>query len=366
MDYSPPATETDEPSEFIPLGHRPALDGIRGVAILSVLAVHTNHIFGWSILSGGNLGVDIFFVLSGFLITSILLAEVHEKGKIDLKRFYIRRALRLVPALVAMLVVLAVASPYLYSPEEARDTIRAIPLAFLYVTDFAIAIYDTPLGVLRHTWSLSIEEQFYLLWPLMLLILSLMVVRRRKIAGWVVFLVFIFAVYRVFIWMEGNSVPRTYFNVDTRADALLVGCLAGMLFSWGLIPKRGVRILNFGSMLAVLGLGVGLVATDNATTFLYFGGFTLFAIAAALLILGSLEHPDSIISGAMTQPALVWIGRISYGVYLWHYPVFKAVRYLDAAWYQQLVVALFVTFAVSYFSYRIIERPFLRMKERFV
>src|SRR5687768_9163632 len=118
------------------LGYRPALDGVRGIAILAVLAVHTNHVFGWSLLKGGSIGVDIFFVLSGFLITSILLEEWTKTANINLKHFYARRFLRLVPALVLLAVVLLIVSGLLFSASEAAQTRRTIPIALLYLTDF--------------------------------------------------------------------------------------------------------------------------------------------------------------------------------------------------------------------------------------
>ena len=350
---------------FTKLGHRPALDGIRGIAILAVLGVHTNHIFGWSILPGGNIGVDIFFVLSGFLITSLLLAEIHEKATVSFKKFYARRALRLVPALVAMLVAVALTASSLYSKEEGLESIAAIPLAFLYVTDFAIAFFETPLGVLRHTWSLSIEEQFYLLWPACLLALGF--VKERSSRIWLmIFAVLGFGGLRALLWYQGASVSRMYYNIDTRADALLMGCLAGMLFSWGILENDRVRmILRVLAFPSVLVLGIGIVATDFATPFLYVGGLTVFAAAAAILILSSLVTAESAISIPFRWPWLAFIGKISYGLYLWHYPVFKAVRYLGAEWYLQLAAAIAATFGISLLSYRFVEQPFLRIKRRF-
>src|SRR6266536_3033363 len=147
------------------LGYRPALDGVRGIAILAVFAVHTQHLFGWSLLQGGNAGVDIFFVLSGFLITSLLLEEWGRTGSISLRNFYWRRALRLVPGLMVLLTAVYFTSDLLISSREAEQTRRAIPVAFVYASDFALAFSNLRLGALQHTWSLAIEEHFYLVWP---------------------------------------------------------------------------------------------------------------------------------------------------------------------------------------------------------
>ena len=166
-------------SENFVLGYRPALDGLRGVAILAVLAVHTSHLFGWSMLKGGSIGVDIFFVLSGFLITSILLNEWNNKGSISLRKFYLRRCLRLVPALLLLVVVVHLTANFLLSPEEAAQTRFATPFALVYATDFVIAFApNIQLGALKHTWSLAMEEQFYLLWPPLLILLLKLEPRR--------------------------------------------------------------------------------------------------------------------------------------------------------------------------------------------
>ena len=163
------------------LGYRPALDGMRGIAILAVLAVHTHHIFGSSILRGGNVGVDIFFVLSGFLITALLLEEWQSKGAISLKGFYWRRVLRLVPALLILLVSLYFFADIFLPIGEAGATTRSIPVAFLYASDFGLAFFQLRLGALQHTWSLAIEEHFYLVWPLFLVAALKLGASRRRL-----------------------------------------------------------------------------------------------------------------------------------------------------------------------------------------
>src|ERR1043166_1883859 len=160
------ASETAAPFR---LGYRPALDGLRGIAIIAVLAVHTHHIFGWSILNGGNIGVDIFFVLSGFLITALLIEEWQSKGHVSLKGFYWRRILRLVPALLVLLTSLYLFANALLPIGEAGATVRSIPVAFVYASDFGLAFFQLRLGALQHTWSLAMEEHFYIVWPLFLL-----------------------------------------------------------------------------------------------------------------------------------------------------------------------------------------------------
>lgn len=347
-------------SDFV-LGHRPALDGLRGLAIIAVLAVHTNHLFGWSVLKGGNIGVDIFFVLSGFLITSILVSEWNETGTIRLKDFYIRRCLRLFPALLMMIATVHLSSEFLFSPQEAEQTRRASPLALAYVTDFAIAFApNIQLGGLRHTWSLAMEEQFYLLWPPLLIVLMKTGIPKKSLVLITLSLAIVSAFHRVTLWYLGSSAVRTYYGFDTRADALLIGCVAGMAVTWGLV--RGMPSLTTP---AILLLGFLMVASDYASPFLHNGGFTLLAVATAVVVVNVVVAEPGKFRRILESATLVWIGRTSYGVYLWHYPIFKSIGNLNAPWPMKLLIGLAGTFAVASLSFYLLESPLLRLKRRF-
>jgi peptidoglycan/LPS O-acetylase OafA/YrhL len=348
------------PNQFV-LGYRPALDGLRGVAILAVLAVHTSHLFGWSILKGGNIGVDIFFVLSGFLITSILLNEWNQTGDVSLKNFYLRRCLRLVPALLLMVLIVYPASSLLFSAEEAAHTRSATPWALMYVTDFVIAFFpNIGLGALRHTWSLAMEEQFYLLWPPLLIILLKTGASKKQLVLLTVSLAVLSALHRAALYQSGASLARTYYGIDVRADALLIGCAAGMAVTWGLIGSMS-RVTKP----AVLLLALLLVVSDYATPFMHRGGFTVLAFATGLIVINLVTGETGISRRILESPPLVWTGRISYGVYLWHYPIFKALKYLSAPAPVKLVLALLVTFGASALSFYLMEDPLLRLKRRF-
>ena len=350
-----------------PLGYRRGLDGLRGVAILAVLGLHTRHATGWPLLPGGGLGVDVFFVLSGFLITSLLLEEHAGSGSVSLKRFYIRRALRLFPALVLLLAALALGASAMLAPEEAAHTLRAIPIAFLYLSDLAIAFGPVDLGALTHTWSLAVEEQFYLLWPPLLCAALRAGLPRPVIATGTALLAGALALVRALLWDGPASVPRLYFSIDTRADALLIGCLAAMLASWRLLPRTPATealLLRWGRISAAV-LAALVLAVPFSTPALYLGGFTLAALAAAVVILGLLAGSQGAGAALLEQGWLVAVGRISYGLYLWHYPVFKAARQLAAPTPVRLLVAFAATFAVAGLSFALVERPFLRLKRRF-
>ncbi len=343
------------------LGYRPALDGVRGVAILLVLAVHTNHLFGWSLLKGGSIGVDIFFVLSGFLITCLLVEEWAGTGTVNLRHFYLRRCLRLVPALILVLITLLVLSDVLFSPQEAVQTRQTVPIALLYLTDFFASLSpQRVLGALRHTWSLAMEEHFYLLWPPLLLVLLKTGASKRVLFALTVSLALAICFHRAMLFQFGLSPARTYYGFDTRADSLLIGCAAAMAVSWGLL--RGMSRLN---ALAVALIVVLVIGTDFASPIMHEGGFTLLAATTALLIINLVLTEKGILHSVLESRLLVWVGRISYGLYLWHYPMFKWIKYMNAPWPVKLALAVFATFAVTSLSFYLMERPVLRLKKRF-
>jgi len=342
------------------LGYRPALDGVRGIAILAVLAVHTNHLFGWSLLKGGSIGVDIFFVLSGFLITSILLEEWTTTANINLRHFYVRRLLRLVPALVLLTIALLLFSGLLFSAGEATQTRRTIPIALLYLTDFFASLApQTSLGALRHTWSLAIEEHFYLLWPPVLLFLLKIGFCRRSLLILTGSVAVALCFHRAGLFHAGLSPARTYYAFDTRADALLIGCVAGIAVSAGF-----VKSFNRVTPLAIALIVLCLVATDFASPIMHEGGFTILAATTAVLLINLVSGQGSFTRLMEVRP-LVWVGKISYGLYLWHYPVFKWVKYAGTPWPLKLGLALFATFAVASLSFYLLEKPLLRLKHRF-
>src|ERR1051326_5726554 len=285
------ASETAAPFR---LGYRPALDGLRGIAILAVLAFHTHHIFGWSILKGGNVGVDIFFVLSGFLITALLIEEWQGSGEISLKGFYWRRVLRLVPALLVLLAILYLFADVFLPVSEAGDTRRSIPVAFFYASDFGLAFFQLRLGALQHTWSLAIEEHFYLVWPLFLVAALKFGSSRKRLVVITLSMAAASAVHRAVLHQLGAPSVRTYYGIDTRADALLIGCAAGMCVCWGFLRAQSVRPLVIPAGVLIVTL---MVATSYASSFMHLGGFALLATAAAAIIVWVMLAPSSYLRG---------------------------------------------------------------------
>ena len=349
------------------LTHVPALDGVRGIAVLLVIATHTMIVFWYShfydVVPGGFLGVDLFFVLSGFLITSLLLGEQARTDRVSMPGFYRRRALRLLPALVALVVLHAIYTIVTGLPFGIEA--RTITVVMLYVSNwYAATGHRLALG-LNHLWSLSIEEQFYLLWPLVIAVL--LTVRRssRVVVGSLIAAIVAVAVWRAYLWHPGASLLKVspeYVRTDTRADALLMGALAAHLWVRGRIPRRG---LATAALIAAVFFGYCVVRIPGERGFYYKGGFTLIALAAAIVLVATVENRWIGTRVCAWRP-LRAVGIVSYGLYLWHLPVFFGVRRYTTGWPVGLQIALALTLTVAFTlaSWRFIETPFLRRKAR--
>ena len=344
----------------------PALDGVRGLAVAAVLLFHHGS------LAGGFLGVDLFFVLSGFLITTLLLAEGESAGRIRLGRFWARRARRLFPALGATLLGVALYAAWFASPEERVD-IRADAWAtMLYVPNwrdvFAArdywALFRTP-SPLQHTWSLGIEEQFYLLWPLALSA-GLAVFGRRTPRAVCVGSLALAAASIAAMWTlyDPRDPSRVYFGTDTRAAAILFGgALAAWQASAGPVRSRAAR-----AAIEIVGaLGAAVLAAawwtlDGDTPDLYRGGFTACGLAGSALIAAAVHPQRGPLARLLALAPLRGLGIISYGVYLWHWPVYLV---LDSgrtglSGPALLGVRVAATLAIAAASYRLLELPIRR------
>ena len=348
------------------LGYRPALDGLRGVFILLVLGFHLN--LPW--LRGGFLGVDGFFVLSGFLITTLLLTEWRAAGALRLRAFYLRRALRLLPALYVLLLLYAAGTALFLTGERAHNNWVGIGAAFVYVSNWVVA-FDPQrnllaLGMLFVTWSLAIEEQFYLIWPPLLRVLLRRQVSYRRLMGGVLLLILATAGWRAGLFAAGAPLTRVVYGSDTRADALLMGCLVSLIVLT-VPPARlaaGAR-LRQGLLLGLL-VPAGWVLTSAVGTHPLFlwGGSTLVAAGVGLLILQLVSQPPARLTRVLAWPPLVGLGRISYGIYLWHTLPALALannRILGPA---LVPVQVGVALLVGWISYRYVEQPALRWKQR--
>lgn len=310
------------------LVHRPELDGIRGLAILLVIAQHINLP---STTLAGMVGVNLFFALSGYLITGILLAEIRATGKVDIKRFYERRIRRLLPALIAVIVATGV---LMAAQGKFVDYLGPAAVSLFYVSDVAKAAgYD--LGYVGHTWSLAMEEQFYMLWPAILLFLP----RRFLVPAVLLAIGGAVALQVVIVGWQDDVLA--HFRPDVRADAVLWGCFVA------LVP---VRIPRW----AAAGAAVGLVVLS--LTFLWPYAIALSSILSAVLVAGAAS-----VAAPLSWRPLVRVGEISYGLYVWHaIPVGLFMEQTLAGDVFSMVAVVVITFALALFSERWIEKPFRR------
>ncbi len=352
----------------------PGLDGIRAIAVGAVVAYHLHVPF----FDGDLLGVSVFFTLSGYLITSLLVQGFERRGRIDLKAFWIRRARRLLPALLLMLPVVAVTAA-ISRPDKLAATARQVLYALLYIANWTtIARGDdyfqrfTGPGPLDHLWSLAIEEQFYIVWPL--LVFALLWVGRRFLRGRALLAVVTILLAAASTWAIAHlydphamNNTRAYEGTDARAASLLLGALAAMALPFDRVPQvsRRFRIaLDVVGMLGLLGVIACIARTDEYSPFLYRGGEVALATAtAALAVAGA--HPKTVVARALGVLPLRWLGARSYGVYLWHLPVvafMPSTVLVDRPVLRGAVqLGLIVVLAAA--SFRLIEDPIRRRGE---
>ena len=344
----------------------PALDGLRGLAALGVLLFHDGR------LVGGYLGVDLFFVLSGFLITANLLAEHAKTGRIDLRAFWRRRARRLFPALLALVFVVGATAPLIASPAE-RARIRSDGLATLgYVANWHTLaagrsywdLFASP-SPFEHTWSLAIEEQYYVLWPLVAW-LMLRARRPRLALGLVAGGLTLASGLALGYAFEAFGSSRAYLGTDTRAAGILSGAaLACALHGRAPLSPRVVRWFDLAGGAGLLGLALAWTRLDGDEPFLYKGGLWLSELAGLALVACASQPHKSRIARALASRPLVWVGVLSYSLYLAHWPLFAALTpgRLNLAGAPLSLVRFALTFLVAAASFRWIEGSIRRRSQ---
>ena len=352
--------------------HYPALDGLRGLAILLVVVYHN---FGFiNVFFFGWLGVDLFFVLSGFLITDILLKTVGEKGY--LKNFYIRRVLRIFPLYYLCLILFLIVIPKTTIQLDLQYYVDHQIWLWTYLQNW-IYTFQSPgqTNALNHLWSLAVEEQFYLLWPL-----AVLIIRKPGYLLLFISLVLVAVVgLRLLVWMNQIS-DLAYFNLYTftRVDGLCIGCMIALLQrvkSNFLHQNRGLIVLCF----AGLNFGFFFVNRRYQFSFPYLAlaGYTTFAMMFGLLVNEAVTSQSKLINFLFNNSLLKFFGKISYGFYVFHWPVYLLLfpyllpwmsKFANGAIVQFLVsvMATLAAIVISWLSYQYYEKYFLKLKDKFV
>jgi len=356
--------------------HIPALDGVRALAVGAVLLAHLGR--GWSF--AGALGVDVFFVLSGFLITSILLAEYAATGRLNFRRFYARRVLRLTPPLLLALVLFFPFRAYLFDLpmwQTAHHYAKTVVMTLTYVGN--VADFKDQMGSFGHFWSLAVEEQFYLVWPaLLLLLMAVATWRSGLLASLVAVLGLGFAAWNVWSSSAARGKDMYVFEslLPTRAWELLAGCLLAVVVSGGALVH--LRERRWWSAVGVAGVLLFVAAmyhyrlagplTDDAYRGMWRLGVLAVTAAAVLMVLSLVMSESGPLAALLSWAPIAWIGKISYGLYVYHYPTYHILSGVLPATFTTAHPFLFdvtrmaAAFVVAGLSYALWERPFLRLK----
>lgn len=348
----------------------PAIDGLRAIAVIAVMLYH----LGFSWIPGGFLGVDLFFVISGYVITRLLLDSIQRSGGLDLRGFYVGRIRRLLPPLIFMLVITAIFIG-VWAPDSMRRFLTDVPFAVTGLMNWWLVFkeqdYFESFGrppLLQHTWSLGVEAQYYLLWPLILLFVLKFF--GKKVIPTAALAIATFSGIALFLAslradISGNQdISHVYFGTDTHSIGLFLG--SALAVSW--IPQNlrvniEKRAQDFIDFIGVFGL-IGLIATflfiQESDPTSYRIAFPLVGILGCAIIL-SVVHPASRFAPILQHPFMVWIGERSYAIYLWHWIVFQLTRPaqdLTGSTWALYLFRILVVFALADISQRWIEAPF--------
>jgi peptidoglycan/LPS O-acetylase OafA/YrhL len=342
-------------------GYIPGLDGLRAIAVLIVIVAH----FGLDHIVPGGFGVTVFFFISGFLITRLLIAEGEAKGKVELGKFYLRRFARLYPALLFMVFG---STAYFMAMGYGGPSVTELLAAIFYFTNiFQVSAVasggEMPFMSWTHLWSLAVEEHFYLLFPLVVISCGALINRLRLS---VIAVLVIVPLWRLFTFsaLDVPVADYNYMMTDARIDSIAWGCLLTII-----LHEAG-RIAKFRWLIGVVPVAVALVALlatfvvrDEAFRHVLrysVQGASLFVLVLNFYYLSALRLSVRVLE---LQP-FVWLGRVSYGLYLWHFPVIDASRRMFGAGLLSITVAIIATLVITAFSFYVVEQPFNRLRKR--
>jgi peptidoglycan/LPS O-acetylase OafA/YrhL len=327
--------------------YNPALDGLRAFAIILVILTHSYR----QAFPGAWIGVDVFFVLSGYLITSILTKEIRETGRISWGNFYARRVLRLTPALAVLAIFQFTRAAFSSNGSEIRE---ATLIGVAYIENWNNVTQFGPFDVMGNTWSLATEEQFYWIWPI-----TLMFIVWRRPALWVGAAIIALLAARILLWRSGASLSHLQFGPETRPVGLLIGCLLALIpaHRWPSLPS----LVPF-SLLALLGFIC--VANRGDMRWPMIAAPLVASVAAAGLIVAA--QPGSFAARLLSVSPAVYVGKISYGLYLYSWPIFilGGIWKVSTPFHLYALGLIAVIFTAAFVSYEFVEKPFLRLKDR--
>lgn len=349
------------------MGYQPALDGVRAVSVIAVILYHA----GFSWMHGGFFGVEVFFVVSGFLITSLLVEERDRAGRVDLRQFWVRRWRRLLPALVAVLVAVSVWVVFWGSLEQRAQMRRDLPWAIGYLANWGQIVSETPYfagtpTLLRHLWSLAVEEQWYVLWPLAFMVIGRRAADDRRRGRSLIVLAVLVMIATALAWTAewptrwGDPANALYLSTVSRSSGLLLGAAMAFLWRpWRITHARRADASRSLDLAALVALGVLVVAfavgrVDSGTT--YVALLPLVTIASAVVIAVAVHPWSALVRPLFSRQPLVEIGKRSYGLYLWSWPISRMCDAYSGS-VGRFVLAMAITVPVSEVSYRFIETP---------
>jgi peptidoglycan/LPS O-acetylase OafA/YrhL len=346
-------------------GHYESLDGLRAFAILAVMVF---HLPADGDLRGGYLGVDVFFVLSGFLITSLLIGEIERSGRISLASFYMRRVLRLLPALfavIAVAVVLATTVPGVAGSAMESETLKWLWATVFFVGNWPHTFDPNAQGLLQQTWSLAVEEQFYLIWPFVFLVAF---ARIRHFGAFFIVgaAAILLMIYSYGLMLHGWSVNRIYFGTDTHCSGLIAGCAIAFLLASGRLPTKPSvrRAFNLATIAGVLLLFAMMRLSNDVNAHVMVPCVSLAVIATAITVVNQIVFPIRPLRAVLESRLFRWIGKRSYGLYIWHLPIYYSlftVPFIVRHYLTYGAVILFgSSFIMAALSYRYLEQPIIK------
>ncbi|MCA0899552.1 acyltransferase family protein [Microbulbifer agarilyticus] len=342
------------------LTYRPDIDGLRTIAVISVVIYHAEiMLFGGKLLPGGYLGVDIFFVISGYLITSLMIKELEKTGSISISDFYVRRARRLLPALFVVLAFCIPVAWYLLLSDNLVDFVNSLVASLLFGSNiywnYSLQAYGAESALLKplmHTWSLAVEEQYYLVFPMLTILLY------RYCKGWILhfFVVSIIASLCFAEWMSARNSSFSFYMLPSRIWELFAGALVAYLISQNVINKEETPFYKVFPYIGILLIAYSLVYISFSSA--HPGFVTIFPVLGAVLVIA---FPDdrNLVTRLLSTRGFVGIGLISYSLYLWHYPLFAFLRISNSfETFAIKLLSIAAVFILAYVSYRWIEKPF--------